>query len=336
MKNIIVVTGGAGFIGSNLLSRLEDDGYTDIVCIDSFGDGDKWKNVRHRKYVRFIELKDTFDFLNWHGDDILVIVHLGAISSTTETDVDRLVSNNVNHSIALYEFSRDKSIQFIYASSASVYGNGENGFCDDDDFDLLSRYLPLNPYGWSKMCVDRYILKSLRQETSDSQVVGLRFFNVYGPNEYHKNGQYSVIYKFYLELFQGNTVKLFKSEKPMCKDGEQMRDFVYVGDCVDVIVWMIQHPSISGFYNVGSGQARTFNDVARLVIQNTKPDASIRYVEMPPRIAPHYQYFTEADIAKLRSIGYQREMTSLENGIGRYVNEFLKTSNTIAYEPYYL
>ena len=322
-NDIIVVTGGAGFIGSNLLKELERRGFRRLVCVDTLGTGEKWKNISTLTNLDIILPKDVKDFIHRRSSEIGAVVHLGAISSTTETDVDLIYSTNVMFTLQLLSSCSLHGIPFIYASSASTYGDGSNGFSDSQDISFLSLLQPLNAYAWSKSFVDKRIWSDCEGENR-SQVVGLKFFNVYGPNEFHKGSQMSVMCKFYQELSISGCIRLFKSCNRDIVDGEQRRDFVYVGDCVDVIIWMIKHREVSGLFNVGSGEARTFNDVARIICSEAGKEPVIEYVVMPQALQKHYQNYTCADLSKLRSVGYDKAMTPIEEGIRIYINEYLK------------
>lgn len=324
---MVIITGGIGFIGSQVLAALEES-ENNIAVIDVFGSGDKWKNVAKRKTTFFISPDSIFDFLGKHNSQIKLILHFGGVSSTMEKDVDKIVKNNIQLSINLYDYCIENKIRFIYASSAATYGNGENGLSDQEDVAYLDCLKPLNAYGWSKHCIDRYVWSiNNRKKSQDNGVVALKFFNVYGPNEYHKGNQSSVIYSFYNQLKEGSNLHLFKSYKNEYKDGEQCRDFVWIDDCVDVILWMIKHKEISGIYNVGSGVSRTFNDVAKIISLTLGRSCNIKYVEMPENLKEQYQYHTIANISKLYSVGYDKPMTSLEDGISTYINNFLNTSD---------
>lgn len=334
--SLIIVTGATGFIGSNVLQALESSGYRHIVCCDNFGSGHKWKNVAKRSLVQYILPEQIHKFLNDHNAQIAAIIHMGAISSTTERNVDAIVVNNIHLTIQLYEYCHNHHVQFIYASSAATYGDGSNGFSDNEDMNYLGKLTPLNPYGWSKHTVDKLLMSQLATDKEQSQVVGLKFFNVYGPNEYHKQDQASVIFKFYNEIQATGNVNLFKSYRECCPNGQQKRDFVFVQDCVDVILWMLDHPDVSGLFNVGTGHARSFNDVVDLVIKYSGKDATMTFIDMPDQLKDHYQYFTQADLQKLRDVGYQKPTTTLEDGIRIYINEYLKKRNTFKYEPNYI
>lgn len=323
----IIVTGGTGFIGSNLLYSLECHGYSNIVCIDSFGVGEKWKNVSSLNKTRFVLPEYMQEYIEKNKDEIFAIIHLGGISSTTEYNVDAIVKTNIDLSISLYELCKQNNFQFIYASSASTYGDGSYDFEDGYDLDYLYKLKPLNPYGWSKHCIDKYIANDILKYQPRNQIVGLKFFNVYGPNEGHKGNQSSVIYKFFNEVVNSNEIKLFKSYKDSYGDGMQERDFVYVEDCVNVILWLLDNPHVNGLYNVGSGVPRTFNDVANNVINNCLIAAKLTYIEMPSKLQKHYQYHTKANLKKLREAGYSQRMTTLEDGIKKYINEYLKQNS---------
>ena len=329
---MIVVTGATGFIGSNLLAGLEMKWYDDIVGIDSFGTGDKWKNVANRDNVKFIDPDDAFAFLEKNKNAISALVHLGAISSTMENNVDLIVKNNIQLSIGLYEFCKQNGISFIYASSAATYGQRTpSDTCNDDDsIDYLRKLHPLNPYGWSKLYVDKHIAINKAKTNPSNQIVGLKFFNVYGPNEYHKGNQASVILHFYEQLRGHGVAKVFKTASTEYPKGAS-RDFVYVDDCVNVILWMLEHKNVSGLFNVGTGVSVTYEEIADDValLMGLKP--SIEYIEMPQHLHAQYQYFTEAQLNKLRSVGYDRAMTDIHDGISSYYYYLTKT-NSLKYK----
>ena len=321
---MIVVTGGAGFIGSNILAGLQDRSVTDLAVIDRLGTSEKWCNLAKRELRFIVPPEKTWDFLRLHEQEISVVIHMGAISSTTETDVDLIVENNFSLTMDLWRYCAEYGKRFVYASSAATYGAGECGFKDDDSLDYLDSISPLNAYGWSKAMVDRAIAREAALGTkSPPQCVGLKFFNVYGPNEYHKGEQKSVIARIYPDVDANRHVELFKSYHPRYADGGQMRDFVWVGDVVSVVMWFLDHPGVSGLFNVGSGIARSFYDLATAVWATTGKQPKIGYKEMPELLREKYQYFTEADLTKLRSVGYDRDMTTLEDGIREYVGKYL-------------
>lgn len=321
---MIIVTGGAGFIGSNILAGLQNRGFADLVAVDWLGRGDKWKNIAKRELNAIIAPEQLEEFLSHNRGRIDAIIHMGAISTTTETDVDLIVRSNQQLTWRLWEYCRDADVRFIYASSAATYGAGEHGFEDRDDLDYLNVLQPLNPYGWSKAFIDRRVAHELRTgHATPPQHVGLKFFNVYGPNEYHKCGQKSVIAHIFPDIMAGRPVRLFKSYNPDFADGMQLRDFVWVGDIVDVIIWLMDNPGVSGLFNVGSGAARSFYDLAVAVATAASRDATIEFVDMPESLREKYQYYTRANIAKLRAAGYRAPMTSLEDGVAKYVRQYL-------------
>lgn len=323
MSKKIIVTGAAGFIGSNLLAGLENAGYDSIVCVDDFKTDQKWKNVSKRYLVDYIPQENLYSYLNENNKEIEAIIHLGAVSTTTESDVDLILSTNYRLTLYLYNFCQINSIQFIYASSAATYGDGSNGFEDISDVQHLHKLHPLNAYGWSKNLSDLYISRMNGFTGTGSQVVGLKFFNVYGPNEYHKGAQKSVINTFFEQLISTHKMNLFKSNETGISDGNQTRDFVYVNDCVDVILWFLEHPNISGLFNVGSGVTTTFNQVAATVAKTMGIECNINYITMPESIINQYQNHTCAEITKLRDVGYQKEMTPIDKGIYDYITKFL-------------
>ena len=322
-----LVTGATGFIGSCLLAEMEKRGFRDIVAVDTFGDGAKWRNVAKRGALRFVFPAEMDAFVAEHRSEIKAVLHLGAISSTTETDVDRIVENNFQLTVRLYEFCRQNCIPLVYASSAATYGDGAKGFVDNDALDFISSLRPLNPYGWSKNAVDKYIASTGGYTEDGSQVVGLKFFNVYGPNEYHKGQQMSVMRHFYEQYRTAGRVRLFKSYRDDCADGEQRRDFVWVGDCVSVMLWMLDHPEVRGLFNVGTGHATSYNVVAQSIARAMGIEPVIEYIEMPDSVRHQYQYFTEADLTKLRGVGYDAPFLSVPEGVELYVKNFLATND---------
>lgn len=321
---MIIVTGGTGFIGSNILAGLEKAGYKDLVVIDHMGTDERWKNISKRELAAIVLPEQTNDFLEKNKSNIQAIIHMGAISTTTETDVDLIVRTNQQLTWFLWEFCRDNNIQFIYASSAATYGDGINGFDDKEDIEYLNKLRPLNAYGWSKAFIDRKIAREIiEKRATPPQCVGLKFFNVYGPNEYHKGGQKSVVAHIFPSVKANEEVKLFKSYNPEYKDGMQLRDFVWVGDIVDVILWMLENKKISGLFNVGSGEARSFYDLAKATWNAMGLEPKIGFRDMPEQLRGKYQYYTKANLEKLRLVGYTKEMTSLEDGIKDYVQNYL-------------
>lgn len=321
---MIIVTGGAGFIGSNIVARLQSEGYKDIVVVDWLGCDDKWKNIAKRELAAVIAPENMMAYLEEYHHEIDAIIHMGAISATTEKDVDLIIRSNFDLSWQLWQFCCKHDKQFIYASSAATYGDGSLGFRDDDDLEFLNNLRPLNPYGWSKTLFDRKVAREVLEERAlPKQYAGLKFFNVYGPNEYHKGGQKSVVAHIFPDVKAGKEVKLFKSYNPKYKDGEQLRDFVWVGDCVDVVMWLLKNPEINGLFNVGTGQARSFYDLAKATWDALGKEPKIGFKDMPEELRGKYQYYTQADLSKLRKLGYTKQMTSLEDGIRMYVQQFL-------------
>lgn len=323
MSKKIIVTGATGFIGSNLLAELEARGYGQIVAVDWFGTEEKWKNVAKRSNVYYLNPEKLIEYVDENHVSIDCIIHLGAISSTTETDGDAVMSTNYRLSIDLFEICLRLSISFIYASSAATYGNGEFGYIDNDSVEFLANLRPMNLYGWSKNQTDLYVARRGGFDGDGTQVVGLRFFNVYGPNEYHKGSQKSIIEPFMTQLLIDGEIQLFKSNSNDIADGNQARDFIYVDDCIDVIIWFLDHKSVSGLFNIGTGIATTYNDVALYVSEAIKRPCKIDYIDMPNNLRSQYQNYTSADLTKLRSVGYSKEMTSAKDGIRDYIQNFL-------------
>ena len=324
---MIVVTGGAGFIGSAMLWRLNQEGRNDLLVVDNLGITPKWQNLTKRDTYLCVHKDKFLASLSEFGNKypIEAIIHMGACSSTAEKDMDYLLENNVNYSIALFEFCTQKQIPFIYASSAATYGAGECGYSDLPDG--ISQLRPINPYGFSKQLFDLWVMK---QKETPPFWAGLKFFNVFGPNEYHKEGMRSLVCKAVPQIKENQTLKLFESYKDGVAHGEQMRDFVYVKDVIDVIMHFLsesQKPTSaaqSGVYNVGSGKARSFADLGRAVFSAMGLESTFEWIPMPEEIRHGYQYFTQADLGLLRSRGgYKKEFTPLEEGVRDYVQNYL-------------
>ncbi|MSO54384.1 MAG: ADP-glyceromanno-heptose 6-epimerase [Rhodospirillales bacterium] len=322
---MFVVTGGAGFIGSNIVAALEDRGLGDVAVCDSFGGGEKWRNLAKRELAAVVPPEHLFAFLESTSAPIDVVFHMGAISATTETNADLVIDNNFRLSLQLWEWCARRQVRLIYASSAATYGDGSQGFIDDDRSPALARLRPLNVYGWSKHLFDRRVARLIATGApTPPQWVGLKFFNVYGPNEYHKDAQQSVVAQIHPTAAAGHPARLFKSHHPEYADGGQLRDFVWIEDCVDVILWLLDHPSVSGLYNLGTGRARCFADLAGAVYHALGKTPLIEYVPTPEAIRDRYQYFTEADMSRLHAAGYPKDrFTSLEDGVTQYVQGFL-------------
>ena len=322
-KPVYVVTGGAGFIGSNVVAALDARG-ADIVVIDDLGTGEKWRNIAKHRLIDLVAPADTFAALAELGAQVAGVVHMGAISSTTENDVDLIVETNFRLSCRLWDWCTRGNIPLVYASSAATYGDGSKGFDDRDDAQHLSSLQPLNAYGWSKNLFDRWACERVSRGLAPSRWSGLKFFNVFGPNELHKGGQRSVAVQVYEQIQRGERVKLFASDNPDYADGGQMRDFVWVGDCVDIILWLLDSPRANGIYNAGSGKARTFRELAEAVYAALDIYPAIEYVPMPDAIKGRYQYFTEAKMSKLAAAGYTKSPTPLEKGVRLYVIDHLQ------------
>ena len=325
---MIIVTGGAGFIGSNIVAELEQQGYKDIVVVDWLGSDDKWKNIAKRELAAVIQPEQLSEFLENHKSEIEAIIHMGAVSATTEKDVDLIIKSNFQLSWELWCFCRDNDKQFIYASSAATYGDGSSGFIDRDDLEFVNKLRPLNAYGWSKALFDRKVAREvLEKRKTPKQYAGLKFFNVYGPNEYHKGGQKSVVAHIFPQVKNDEEVKLFKSYNSQYADGQQLRDFVWVGDCAAVVMWLLKNPQVNGLFNVGTGQARSFYDLAKATWTAMNKEPKIGFKDMPEELRGKYQYYTRADLTKLRSSGYDKPMTSLEDGIRQYVQNYLNKND---------
>ncbi len=317
--HMIVVTGAAGFIGSALVAKLNKIGYENLILVDDFSKEAKIRNYAKKRFIKKIDRKEFFRWFDDYHFNVDFIFHLGARTDTTEFDAKIFDELNVNYSKEIYKRCVKYSIPVIYASSAATYGMGENGF--NDEHLIVNKLEPLNPYGVSKNEFDKWVLK---QKKSPHFWAGLKFFNVYGPNEYHKGRMASVVLHAFNQIQKTEKMKLFRSHHPNFKDGEQLRDFVYVKDVVQVIVWLFRNQPKSGLYNLGTGQARTFRDLAEATFKALDLNSNIEFVDTPEDIRDKYQYFTEANMSKLRSAGYPHEFTSLEAGVGEYVRKYLK------------
>lgn len=315
---MIVVTGGAGFIGSAIVAKLNEKGVSDILIVDELGTSVKWKNLVGKRFTDYLHKDNFLDaLLGERLPRIDAILHMGANSSTTETDVEHLMDNNYRYTRALAEWSMRKKARFIYASSGATYGDGSHGFNDDDE--TTFKIAPLNAYGYSKQIFDLWLL----QNKLENRVAGIKFFNVFGPNEYHKGEMKSLVCKAYYQIQETGKIRLFKSYKPEYKHGEQVRDFVYIKDCVEVLWWFLNSPKINGIFNLGTGQARTWNDLAKAIFSSLNLPSSVEYIEMPEEIRDKYQYRTEAVIEKLKNAGCPVQFQSLENSVKDYAQNYL-------------
>ncbi|MFB0921859.1 MAG: ADP-glyceromanno-heptose 6-epimerase [Alphaproteobacteria bacterium] len=318
-----LVTGGAGFIGSNLVARLNQADHKVVVC-DAVDETNR-ANLEKRGPLEIVAPENLLDWLG--SNTPAAIFHMGAISSTVERNVDLVMRTNYLLSLRLWNWATTNQVPFIYASSAATYGAGTAGFDDDNSLAALHRLRPLNPYGWSKLMFDRDAAQMASNGNAPPQWAGLRFFNVYGPNEYHKGGQRSVVPQFWQQIRETGQASLFKSHDPDYTDGGQLRDFVHVSDTVAVMLWLLENPSVSGIYNLGTGQARSFDDLAKAIFDTMGAAAKIEYVAMPGNIRNQYQYFTEARMDRLRAAGYDQPFTSLEDGVRSYVGEYLESND---------
>lgn len=315
---MIVVTGAAGFIGSALVGGLNQAGIEDLILVDDFSKTEKESNLKSKKYETKIDRKELRDWLRSYSDEVDFIIHIGARTDTTEFNVEIFNELNLNYTKMIWEVCSKNKIPLIYASSAATYGLGEYGY--EDRHDIVEKLKPLNPYGESKNDFDKWALK---QETTPPFWAGLKFFNVYGPNEYHKARMASVIFHAYHQIQNNGFVKLFKSHKEGFEDGMQLRDFVYVKDIIKVIMWLMENKPESGLYNLGTGKARAFLHLAKATFAALNLEPNIEFIPTPEDIRDKYQYFTEANMNKLRSAGYSDAFYSLEEGVKDYVQNFL-------------
>ncbi|WP_232296104.1 ADP-glyceromanno-heptose 6-epimerase [Terriglobus sp. TAA 43] len=326
MGKMTVVTGAAGFIGRNTVAELNRRGKTDLLLVDDLGTGEKWQNLNGLRYEDLIPVNEFLDRIHGVGAEELPeidgIVHLGACSATTEKDADYLLTNNYGYTRTLAQWSQEHGARFVYASSAATYGDGSLGYDDDDS--VTPKLEPLNMYGYSKHMFDLWALKN-GFFANGHPIAGVKYFNVYGPYEDHKDDMRSVVHKSFGQIHDGDgKVKLFKSHRPEYKDGEQMRDFVYVKDAVDVTLWLLENPQIGGVFNCGAGISRTWNDLVTAVYAASGKKPNIEYVDMPETLREKYQYYTEAKPDKLRAAGYTKPFTTLEDGIHDYVKGYLE------------
>src|SRR3954465_13676514 len=319
---MLLVTGGAGFIGSNLVAALNDAGRADVAVCDVLGQDGKWRNLAKRRLVDVVPPAELPAWLQ--GRRLDAVIPLGAISDTTATDGDLVIETNFRLSMRLLDWCTANSTRFIYASSAATYGDGGQGFRDDQAWSALKALRPMNLYGWSKHLFDMALVgRAERREKLPPQWAGLKFFNVFGPNEYHKGSMMSVLARRFEDIRAGRAVQLFKSHRDGIADGDQRRDFIYVDDTVRVMLWLLATPSVSGLFNVGTGAALSFKDMmlAAYGALGTRPN--IHYIDMPEQIRGSYQYFTQSEVDRLRGAGYNGGFTALEDAVGIYVKGFL-------------
>ena len=323
---MILITGGAGFVGSILQASLARRGHETVV-VDVLGSEGKWRNLANHPPARLVHPDELDDFLDSHPP-LEMVFHLGAVSETTATNGDETWATNVEFSRRIWNWCAFRQVRMVYASSAATYGNGAQGFDDDPAVKALERLRPLNLYGWTKHAFDLLVTKHLiGQREQPPQWVGLKFFNVYGPNEYHKGKMVSVVKVKYDEVAAGGPARLFKSDQPGLADGAQARDFIWVGDVVDVMLWLMDTPSVSGLFNLGTGTARTYLDLAHAVCDAAGKPRSVEFIDMPASLRGQYQSFTQAPMDRLRAAGYSGQFTPLEEGIRRYIQDHLATSD---------
>src|SRR5471030_3123179 len=323
---MLLVTGGAGFIGSNVVADLNEAGRTDVVVNDTLGSDGKWRNLQKRQLADFVPPSDLLAWLD--GRKLDAIIHLGAISATTASDGDQVIENNFRLSLRLLDWCTATRTPFIYASSAATYGDGTQGFDDDWSLEALRKLQPMNLYGWSKHLFDLALVdRHFKKEKLPPRWVGLKFFNVYGPNEYHKGHMASVLAKVFDGAKAGKPVKLFKSHRESIADGDQRRDFIYVDDAIAVLRWLLDASSVNGIFNVGSGKAESFRDMIGAMFKALRKPANIEYIEMPEAVRNQYQYFTQGSVENLRRAGYNAGFTPLESAVGHYVTGYLDRAN---------
>ena len=320
IENMIIITGGAGFIGSAFAWKCNQEGLNNLLIVDALKATSKWKNLIGLNYADYIH-KDAFlekiKKGEFNNTPIKAIIHMGACSSTTETDVDYLMQNNYKYTKTLAKFAMKKGSRFIYASSAATYGNGEYGFSDTQD---IFKLRPINPYGYSK----QYFDETATRNNWLNKIVGLKFFNVFGPNEYHKENMKSMVCKAYEQIQTHNKISLFKSYKPSYKNGQQQRDFIYIKDCINIIWKLLNTPDVNGLFNVGTGKARTWNDLACTVFNSLNTPPQINYIDMPDEIKNQYQYYTKSDKTALeKKLNETLEIQSLEISVHDYIQNYL-------------
>lgn len=319
---MIIVTGATGFIGSNFVADLNEGGRSDIVLVDTLGHGPKWKNIAKRRFLDLIFPQDFAAFLA-KSPKVDAIIHMGANSSTTATDGDAIFLSNLRASMTIWNWCAKSGTQLIYASSAATYGDGAHGFQDDQSLEALDRLRPLNLYGWTKHAFDKWAIEQAAAGNAPPVWTGLKFFNVYGPNEGHKGDMRSLIAKVSGPIADGKTISLFKSHRDDFADGEQLRDFVYVKDCTAVMRWLLERRDVCGLFNLGAGVARSFRELVLATGAAHGRTPEVAFIDMPVEIRPNYQYFTQADMRKLRDAGYAAPFRSLEDGVADYIQNYL-------------
>lgn len=319
---MLLVTGGAGFIGSNVVAALNQAGGSDVVACDLLGSGGKWRNLAKRQLVDIVPPAELEGWLK--GRKLDAMIHLGAISETTATDGDLVIETNFRLSMRLLDWCTANAVPFIYASSAATYGDGADGFDDDSSLPALKKLRPMNLYGWSKHLFDLAVAERVaRGDRLPPQWTGLKFFNVFGPNEYHKGSMMSVLARRFDDVKAGRVVQLFKSHREGIADGDQRRDFIYVDDVVRVVMWLLATPSVSGLFNVGTGKARSFKDLMLAAYAALGKSPNIEYIDMPEAIRGSYQYFTQSKVDRLHRAGYNGGFTTLEEAVKAYVGDYL-------------
>ncbi|MGY3074642.1 ADP-L-glycero-D-manno-heptose 6-epimerase [Bradyrhizobium sp. LM6.10] len=319
---MLLVTGGAGFIGSNVVAALNEAGRSDVVVCDFLGNDGKWRNLAKRQLVDIVPPAELPDWLK--GRKLDAVIHLGAISATTATDGDLVFETNFRLSMRLLDWCTANAVPLIYASSAATYGDGEAGFDDDSSVPALKKLRPMNLYGWSKHLFDLAVAeRAANGEKLPPQWAGLKFFNVFGPNEYHKGSMMSVLARRFDDVKAGRVVQLFKSHREGIADGDQRRDFIYVDDVVRVVMWLLATPSVSGIFNVGTGKARSFRDLMLAAYSALGARPNIEYIDMPEQIRGSYQYFTQSEVDRLHCAGYNSGFTTLEDAVKAYVGDYL-------------
>ena len=314
---MIIVTGGAGFIGSCVVRTLNDAGRKDIIIVDNIAETDKWMNMRNKQFIKYVHKSKFLEELPSY-EDVEAIIHMGAQSSTTERNFDYLWENNFEYTKALWNYCAEKQISFIYASSAATYGDGSQGFDDKTSIDVLQ---PLNGYGYSKQLFDLWVMHQAK--VKPAQAAGLKFFNVYGPNEYFKGSMASMVFHGFNQIKADGEIRLFKSCNPDYEDGGQLRDFVYVKDICSVIMFLLEHKNVNGLFNVGTGRAQSFRELAEATFEALGLEPNIKYIDMPEKLRGKYQYYTKAEMQKLRDMGYDKPFADLKQGVTDYVQNHL-------------